>query len=112
MTDDEKRRQKADLLLEYLETEQHLGHLQEKARQISYRLAAVSEWLAHAADKGSGTPETFWSEKMHTEVDIAQDAQVRDAMNFPAALVLVTEIRGVQNKLSHLKERKASLGLR
>ena len=38
MTEDEKRQQKAMLLLEHQEAEQNLAHLEEKAERLSRRI--------------------------------------------------------------------------
>jgi hypothetical protein len=81
MTEDEKRQQKAMLLLEYQEAEQHLAHLEAKAASTSRRLAVVSEWLANASKRHNDLRDQFYSSQSGGEVSV-QDPQVQIAMDF------------------------------
>jgi hypothetical protein len=115
VTEDEKRRQKADLLLEYEETEQHLAHLKEKAIRTGQNVEAVSRWLLNAGEPYSDKiSERFYitSGGGSALVDVLTDPQVALAMDFNAAAKLVEEIRAGHRKIQELKQRKASLGLK
>jgi hypothetical protein len=115
VTQDEMRRQKADLLLEYEEAEQHLAHLQEKAIRTGQRVEAVSKWLLNA-----GEPyKDRISDRIYvsggggsTTIEVLSDPQVAIAMDFEAATKLIEEIRTSHRKIQELKQRKANLGLK
>jgi len=49
MTDDEKRQQKAMLLLEYQEAEDNLAHLLEQAKRKAAAFKEVAVWLDDVA---------------------------------------------------------------
>jgi hypothetical protein len=113
MTEDEKRRQKADLLLEYAETEQHLAHLREKATRQSQRIEAVSQWLSKAGDsRNSGMDKVYVSSGGGAVFNVPTDPEIPIAMDFAEAAKLVEEIKAAIRKLAELAQRKAALGLR
>jgi hypothetical protein len=112
MTEDEKRQQKAMLLLEYQEAEQNLAHLQEKAHLISRSLSSVSQWLAKSHDR---TWNFNPSEPIYTTgetVKILEDPRFAVAMDFPAMKALALEIKASMDNLRSLRQRKEALGLK
>jgi hypothetical protein len=114
VTQDEMRRQKADLLLEYEEAEQHLAHLREKAIRTGQRVEAISKWLLNAGEPyNDRIGDRFYVSGGggSAMIEIA-DPQVAIAMDFDAAKKLIEEIRSAHKKIQELKQRKQSLGLK
>lgn len=110
MTDQEKRRQKADLLLEYQEAEEELAHLKEKAARLGHALDEITKWVKSFADP---LPDTPVAATLRPEFKIALgDNTWREAMNLDAAVKLQDEMKDVRHKLQTLKRRKESLGLK
>jgi hypothetical protein len=103
LTDEEKRRQKADLFLECHEAESNLAHLQEKAYRLSEALREVSQYLNAAANHGG---------YMETGTDIESTAVHRAAMNFDAVISLAQQIKYASQKVAELRRRKDGLGLK
>ena len=106
---DEKRQQKAMLLLEHQEAEEELAQLRARAARISGRIAEVQTWLNRVA-----FPEHTLDPK-----EQARDATIRtksdmyrEALNFDAALSVVNEIAAAKKRLADLASMKESLGLR
>lgn len=113
MTEDEKRRQKADLLLEYEEAEQSVAHLREKATRIATRIEAVSRWLLNAAGNNDTFSDRVYVSTAGSELfEVPTNAQIPPAMDFSEAVKLVNEIRAGIRRVQELKQRKAALGLR
>lgn len=109
MTEDEKRQQKAMLLLEYQEAEENLAHLREKAGRMSAPFATVAKWLERAQSGSS----MYRIDQDRTEATIrANLASYQNQINFDEALLLMNEIDGAEKKLKELATRKQSLGLK
>jgi hypothetical protein len=114
MTEDEKRQQKAMLLLEHQEAEQHLAHLQAKAATVSARIQGVAEWLTRASRPGGmdSLGSEVYVSQISTRVDVLKDPQVAIAMDLNAAKKLIVEIKEARARVTELSERKQSLGLK
>jgi hypothetical protein len=106
MTTDEKRRQKADLLLEHQEAEENLAHLQEKLAKIAQSLSHVARWLGKLDDPvfDGSFPEDFSI--------IATAPRYREAMDMDAILRLKQEIAAAEQRITNLARRKNALGLK
>jgi hypothetical protein len=104
MTEDEKRRQKADLLLEFQEAEHELANLREKAKRFSGKLKALSEWMADCSQPSLADPSYFADRRQ-------QAIQGAEALNLEALKQIDQEISSAQRKVSSLRESKTSLGL-
>jgi len=109
MTTDEKREQRAMLLLEFQEAEENLAHLREKVNRYSAPIGEVEKWL-HDAEimLPSYDPEAA-----------KRDANIRaniglyqKTLNFEEILTLMNEIRDAKKLVSSLSTRKANLGLK
>ncbi|MDP9161048.1 MAG: hypothetical protein M3O09_12585 [Acidobacteriota bacterium] len=111
MTENEKREQKAMLLLEYQEAEQDLAHLRAKAATLSNRIDDVSRWVA-AASRSYETVHPTAEQRYNKDVEILADPQLKIAMDFDAAAKLVQEITEAKAKIEELARRKHSLGLK
>jgi hypothetical protein len=111
MTEDEKRQQKAMLLLECEEAESDLAHLRERAARLSGEIGEVEAWLNRAAP--------FHGNRELTQKDIELDKKIRakqqvyrDALSFDSALSLMDEITAAQKRFADIAERKSNLRLK
>lgn len=108
MTEDEMKRQKADTLLAYQDTEQHLEHLKIKARTMGDRLIKFGTWMrnepasmilrgdqAHHGHKYQVTPPEY--------LTIFEENQY---------FSLADEIRENEEQLRQLAQQKERLGLK
>ncbi len=110
MTDDEKRQQKAMLLLEHQEAEENLAQLREKAGRISAPFAKVGKWLEYSQMNYLGGYER---EKAQINGEIRSNLDAyRQAMNFDETLSLMDEIVAAERKLRDPSQRKQALGLK
>lgn len=100
MTNDEKRQQKALLLLEAQEADDELSHLREKLLWISDRFQAVSKALHTFELNGYAPPGLF------------ADPLTEGAMNFQSLKSLMEEFTAVRARVADLDKRKAALGLK
>lgn len=110
MTDQEKRQQKAMLLLECQEAEEELAHLEERAKSLTSIFRELAEWIGRLPFPSSET-STSYGERVLGGVDL-NDSKYREAMNFDALNSLVVEINKARIKVRNLKHRKDSLGLK
>src|SRR6266849_5476530 len=117
MTGDEKRQQKATLLLEYQEAEEELAHLSEKASAWAARLKEIVLCIEHTKPKASscGVPEVEARLKVQNAdrlKRIASELNYRQSMNLDAVLEFIEGMQVAQIKLEELLQRKQVLGLR
>lgn len=109
MTENEARQQKAMLLLEYLEAENRLADLKEKAHRVEEALDALRKWLSHARVDFADYRE----EDKRRDADIRQKLEFhRSALNIDEAVALVDEIAVAHKRLAELAKRKSALGLK
>jgi hypothetical protein len=108
MTDDEKRQQKAMLLLDFHEAERNLAHLKEKAQRKAMRVKAVADWLTQATQMVTA-PDTVNASTGY--VNIVEDPEFEMAMNFDAISKLVRDLREAYIRVADLTKRKTALGL-
>ena len=111
MTDDEKRRQKADLLLEYQEAQEHLSSLEEKAKRNVDSLKMVIEWLEKIYDR-TGNFEIMSRLFRAASISHINDHRIVEAMNYEDLMSLGKEARAAMDRLRELGERKKALGVR
>jgi hypothetical protein len=114
MTEDEKRQQKAMLLLEYQEAESNLAHLREKAGRMSAPIEQIGKWVSHAQ-----SAETHPAYNRYSQEYRSHDAAIRTnldlyrkSLDFDAVLALMDEIKAAEEALHKLGRRKAELGLK
>jgi hypothetical protein len=108
MTEEEKRRQKADLLLEYQEAQDHVANLEEKAKRIAESLRHIARWLGGAVDEDVSEN----SYPLSDPAAITMEQRYRQAMNFEEMMKLTQKITVAQRRLVELDKRKRSLGLK
>jgi|ERR1017187_8666861 hypothetical protein len=111
MTDEEKRQQKAMLLLESQEADDDLAHLREKANQQVVKLREVAQWLEDMTGEGY-SPDILAQKREERERKISGSAEYGQALNFQRVIDLVNEIKQARKKRAELHTRKAALGLR
>jgi len=106
MTENEKRRQMGELLLDHSEAQKNLAHLQEKAARMRDRLAGLMGCLE--SSHVFGVVEIH--EKSTKIREWSLNTEFKD-LDFDAVASLVQEIEDAQNKVDQLAERKSALGL-
>ena len=108
MTDEQKRQQKANLLLEYQEAEENLAHLRERAYRMGQPVMRIAEWLGRA-DVQQQRPEEY---RVLSDGLLSNPGHVRATLNAEEILAVMNEIQQAEKKLAELAERKAALGLK
>lgn len=109
MTDDDKRRQKADLLLEFEELKEHIAHLNESALKRKEKIYEVSKWLEECR-YFEHNPSSRQFDELNAKIDKSSDLY-RLEMNFDRVADLVKDLLDARAKLAELKKRKDALGL-
>jgi hypothetical protein len=110
MTEDEKRQQKAMLLLEYQEAEENLAHLREKAGKLYISIQEIATWVQKTARPNSiGGHYEDAERAKRIEANLEQ---YRAAMDFDGVLSTVRAISESSLRLTDLAERKKALGLK
>jgi hypothetical protein len=110
MTDDDKRRQKADLLLEFEDLKDHIAHLNEAAWRQKEFIFQVSKWLENSRFLDNSPNIEHFAE---INSDITKSiGDYRAAMDFDRVSALVKELSDARIKFDELKKRKQSLGLK
>jgi hypothetical protein len=114
MTDDEKRQQKAMLLLECQEAEEELAHLSEKARKVIDKLRVLTSFV-EAARPGEMKHATYADKSLaireKLKSQIIGNPGFREGLSFDLLLALVAELDQASEKLAELHRQKKSLGL-
>ena len=111
MTEEEKRQQKATLLLECQEAEDHLAQLKEKARRKAQSFQTWHSWLKFVSGDGAAMQ---YGEDLSKFGDVVQPrlANYRKQLDLDDALALAGEIEQASKLLAELRIRKEKLGLR
>jgi hypothetical protein len=110
MTEDEKRQQKAMLLLEHQEAIEELKHLQEKAKRSAENIKTVADWVARCASPFTGVDYDKTTATLDANVR-TNLAQYREKLDMNALLKEVDDLKKAEGKVQDLASRKASLGL-
>ena len=108
MTDDEKKRQKGEVLVDNQDTEAHLGQLRVKAQRMGDLLTTFGKWL-------SGSPEINIYRAGQANFDFNVEATATEyilALNPNQYFELANEIRETTAKLRRLEAMKQNLGLK
>jgi hypothetical protein len=110
MTDEEKRQQKASLLLECQEAENNLAELKEKAKRRAQAVHSIERWLKHLS--GQSVPD-YGEDLSKIGVMIGANlARYKQELNLDDAFALAAEIKNAETLLADLRNRKQDLGLR
>jgi hypothetical protein len=108
MTEDEKRQQRAMLLLQHEETRQELEHLRLKAWTMSQEIKEIADWLADAREMQS--VGEFQQREKDQKIENCF-SHFRDVFNFDAILALREEMKRVNASLRTIAKQKKDLGL-
>lgn len=104
MTNDEKRQQRAMLLLEYEETKQHFEDLVLKARGMKQEL---DQWVS-LLQKG-----TFLNEDAHYAIEFAKlKANVKQGFETKSAQVNLSEVMRIADEMSDTHDKLTDLAAR
>jgi hypothetical protein len=111
MTDGEKREQKALLLLEYQEAEDHLPQLKEKARRKGQSFGVVERWLRYIAGDRQAIE---YGEDLSKVGDMIRPnlEKYRENLDLDEIFQLADEVESAKLKVNDLRKRKEQLGLR
>ena len=110
MAADDKREQKAMLLLEIEESEADLAAIREKANELLARFQEIVAVLEYAKTQ-SARPVNLATRRDPKE-DLLERIQSREryrVVNRESAVLLVKELSDARAKLDILRQRKASL---
>jgi hypothetical protein len=106
MTEDEKRQQKAMLLLDFQEAQTNLAHLRQEASRMSTPIRNVGDWLSNAET----TDYSYDQRAREKDAQIRANLELyRQGLNFDAAVALMDEIKQAGALLEELAKR---LGLK
>jgi hypothetical protein len=109
VTEDEKRQQKALLLLDFQEAQENLAHLHERTGRIADGIGEVRRWISDAQSIQSSLNQ----DKIKRDTNIRTNSgSFRTVMNFDEILALMDECAAAEILLDQLAKRKADLGLK
>jgi hypothetical protein len=108
MTDEQIKRQKADLLLEFQETQQKLESLRLRATHLGETLETFAKWI-----KLSPETRIFDASQAHHgfNAEITPQKYI-DALEVRQHFALAEEIRETSEKLRQMEAQKQRLGLK
>jgi hypothetical protein len=113
MTEEEKRQQKAMLLLEFQEAENNLASLREKAGRVGRDILEIGHWLGNMSPDRGPSVETNNIENKRRDAQIRANLQgYRKVFDFDGALSLMDEVERAEKHLIALSLRKSELGLK
>lgn len=111
MTEEEKRHQKALLLLECQEAGNNSAALREKVRRKAHPFHVVHQWLRYVSGEAKaheyGEDLSKSGEMIHSNL-----AQYKQELDVDSAFALVGEVEAAKVLLDDLRRRKGELGLR
>lgn len=110
MTEDEKRQQKAMLLLDFEEAVEELKHLQERSKRVAEDIALIAEWVKRST--GSFTGKDYDQHTASIDASVrANLAKYREVLNIDIALKSIEECNAAGDRVKELRSRKDALGL-
>ena len=115
MTDDEKRRQKADILLEYEEAAENLAAVRAKINTTALSLQSTAEWLLGLLDAEHSSElmrADFYSPASAARINVLGDARFRNAMDFQQLVRMHADLSNSCRRVEQLSRIKGELGLR
>ncbi len=111
MTDDQKRKQRGELMVDLEDAQAMQQHCALRSRVNADKLSAVSEWLHEASrlvnvhDLG----DEFFSRTMSRRVNVAKDQQFRETLNIDHIVALRNEAIAAQERVEELAARLREL---
>ena len=111
MTDDQKRRQRIELMLDLEKAEEDAKALRHALKTETDNLAAVGEWLEESVRSiRVDEPGTeLYSRRLVRHVDIVKDPRFRESMNFERVIDLREQFIAAQKRHEELAARHREL---
>jgi|SRR5208282_3984522 len=108
MSPDDMKRQKADLLLEYQETEEKLAHLRLRATTLGDTLMTIAKWIGQSPEMSLYRPD-----QAHHGFNVQVTPQkYLEALEPTQYFKLADELRETEEHLDKLERHKLQLGLK
>jgi hypothetical protein len=113
MTEDDKRKQKEKLILEFCGSVENMKALRHKIRTTENELAVVVEWAreARTAIDRFDPSGQFWSKILSDHVNILESPQYREAMDYKKMVELLAQFSGALRRVEELRASKLELGI-
>jgi hypothetical protein len=111
MTADEKRQERAMLLLDHKEALQELGMLRSKAARMAGSIRPLMQILKRASGDGSGPVENSSYGAKPPLLSNSLSPELEKAVDFQAAKQIILEIEQAEAKVDDLQKRKEAAGL-
>jgi len=111
MTDDQKRKQRGELMVDLEDAQAHAAALCVALKGESDKLSAVAEWV-HEASRSINVHDLgdeFFSRTMSRRVNIAKDQQFRETLNIDHIISLRNEAIAAQKRVEELAARLRQL---
>ncbi len=115
MTDDEKRRQKADMLLEYEDATNNLAAIRAKINTTALCLQSIAEWLQGLLDAKHSAElirADFYSAAHAARINVLGDMRFREAMDYQQLVTIHAELANSSRRVEQISRIKGELGLR
>jgi hypothetical protein len=110
VTDQEKRMQRAQLVIDCEDAARDLAHLREKSQRIMEVIHEVSEWLYEHKSKEPSPADFQPLTGDNREAAIRVEGKYREYMNINHCIKLTEELKSARGKLFNLKQRREALG--
>lgn len=107
MTDDQKYRQRVELMIEFEKAKDNTNALRNALKAEADSVSAVAEWIENAAHSlnVSKLGSEFFSRRISDHVNILEDARFRESMNLDRAASLREEFIAAQLRMEELAAR-------
>ncbi len=111
MTDDDKRKQRGELMVDLEDAQAHTAALRIALKGESDKLSAVAEWLQEASRSINvdDLNDQFFSRTMGRSVNISEDRQFREALNMDRVVDLRNQSIAAQKRVVELAARLRAL---
>jgi hypothetical protein len=113
MTDDQKRRQRGEVLLSFQEAIDNVAAFRQKISDSRNCLRGIVEWMDKAVDaSGKFDPEELvWSRTFARQTYILKEECFREAMNFEDVTKVMDQFSCSLRRVEELRASKIALGL-
>lgn len=104
VTDNDKRQQKAMLLLEFQEADENFKHIKEKLDRMHSAFSSIAQWVKEGAYKYPAFSQM--------DAKMRANADRYEKVTFADALAALDEFAAAAAHLEELRKRKENLGLK
>ncbi|MEA2257383.1 MAG: hypothetical protein QOJ51_208 [Acidobacteriaceae bacterium] len=114
MTDDDKRRQKGDLLLSFQEAVDNLAAQEEELRRYRDVMTGIVDWLTGVQKQlpREGDLPTYFSRALAMHINVLADPVFKKAMDIANMQSMYDQYVSAHKRVWELRERKTALGLK